>query len=850
MRHDSSISFRGCGVLASLFALACCGIMMADSARAIGDETRATTPKKSASAPGRGEEMNYGPFLSFTVLRPEPAGQKVVHGGASNGDPRGWRPVQIVDGIPEPARTDAGELAAVRGIAVKVADDAAICFDADLLSYSAGWTGGFLDLSHTDIAQYKGDQPARIRGDLQFGTIRPGWGKAGDFTDHRLDGQGPMPMELGRYRGLYRNGQKVVFAYSFAKAEILDLPGGESGDGQVGFTRTIRIGKSETPISLNIFEADRVRTARLASWSEGTEKKPVPAAEEKMVGDAANSVMSVLRDGIVTKISIVNAPAGATLELADEQHAAPLGALHPATHHRRVQLNLPALAAPVTFKVLIVTLPPGVMAESAIIQKAAAKIEDVKALCHGGPALWGNAITTQGSRGTDTGAYAVDAVRLPEDNPFKAWMRTTAVDFFSDGRAAVATFGGDVWIVSGLDDSLNRVAWKRFATGLYEPLGLKIVDDQIYVLGRDQITRLYDLNNDGEADFYENFCNAWVVSPAPHGFNLDLQADSAGNFYFGDCGNSAPLNVRMQQSLLKVSKYGRTCDVFATGLRAPNGFGMGPHDEVVFSDNQGHWTPVCRINLAKQGGFYGFVADPARSKLEPNLKIPRTYDPPLCWIPMNIDNSTGGQVWAGDKWGAMSGQMLSTSYGMSALYEVIWEKIDGIAQGGVVKLPLKFESGIMRARVNPKDGQVWVTGMKGWQTNARRDGCLQRVRATGKPAHMPVALHIGKRAISITFSDPLDAKIAVDEQSYGIEQWNYRWTGNYGSPDLKPSDPKANGHDEVAIKSVSISADHKTITLQIPDSKPVMQMMIQMHVAAADGTAIESEIYNTINKTP
>ena len=92
--------------------------------------------------------------------------------------------------------------------------------------------------------------------------------------------------------------------------------------------------------------------------------------------------------------------------------------------------------------------------------------------------------------------------------------------------------------------------------------------------------------------------------------------------------------------------------------------------------------------------------------------------------------------------------------------------------------------------------------------------------------------------------------MALDEQSYGIEQWNYRWTANYGSPDLKPSNPKVNGHDEVAIKSVTLSDDRKTITLHIPGLKPVMQMKIEMHLAAADGTAIEWEIDNTINKIP
>ena len=40
------------------------------------------------------------------------------------------------------------------------------------------------------------------------------------------------------------------------------------------------------------------------------------------------------------------------------------------------------------------------------------------------------------------------------------------------------------------------------------------MNDDIYVLGRDQITRLHDLNGDGEIDFYENFNNDMEVTPS------------------------------------------------------------------------------------------------------------------------------------------------------------------------------------------------------------------------------------------------------------------------------------------------------------------------------------------------
>ena len=107
-------------------------------------------------------------------------------------------------------------------------------------------------------------------------------------------------------------------------------------------------------------------------------------------------------------------------------------------------------------------------------------------------------------------------------------MRTTALDFFSDGRMAVSTLSGDVWIVSWTKENPNALSWNRFATGLYEPLGLKIVDDLVYVRGRDRITRLHDLNGDGEADFYENFYEEPdEIGASYHAFIYELQTDEA-----------------------------------------------------------------------------------------------------------------------------------------------------------------------------------------------------------------------------------------------------------------------------------------------------------------------------------
>ena len=72
-----------------------------------------------------------------------------------------------------------------------------------------------------------------------------------------------------------------------------------------------------------------------------------------------------------------------------------------------------------------------------------------------------------------------------------------------------------------------------------------------------------------------------------------------------------------------------------------------------------------------------------------------------------------------DKWGPLKDQLLHMSYGQSKLYVVLKEEKNGQMQGGVSRIPVDLSSSAMRARINPGDGQLYVSGLKGWQTNAK-----------------------------------------------------------------------------------------------------------------------------------
>ena len=318
---------------------------------------------------------------------------------------------------------------------------------------------------------------------------------------------------------------------------------------------------------------------------------------------------------------------------------------------------------------------------------------------------------------TPDGAYATDVITAPERNPWNRRVRFGGLDFFSDGnRAALSTWDGDVWIVEGLkNENFKDLKWTRFASGGFETLGLKIVDDVIYTSGRDEMTRYHDLNNDGAADHYESFNNDITSSQGFHEFVFDLHTDKAGIFYtikagpvrgggrgFGGGGGNGHVSAHAG-ALLKIDKYGEKLTVVATGFRAPNGMGVGPDGQLTSGDNEGTWVPRCPINWVKPGGFYG-VEDLAHKKPLPS------HHKPLCWLDKGWDNSGGGQEWVTSKrWGPFHGELLHTSYGRSSLYLVLKEEVAGQMQGGVVKFPLRFTSSAMRPRFNPHDCLLYTS---------------------------------------------------------------------------------------------------------------------------------------------
>jgi azurin len=436
-----------------------------------------------------------------------------------------------------------------------------------------------------------------------------------------------------------------------------------------------------------------------------------------------------------------------------------------------------------------------------------------------GPAQWPQWIETKGELGTQT-PFATDRITIPFKNPHGTLFFITAHDFFSDGTAAIASMTGEVWLVKGIDEKLEKLRWKRFATGLHQPLGMKVVKDKLYVLGRDQITCLHDLNNDDEADFYECVTNAMQTSPGGHDFIVGLEADKEGRWYFAS-GNQGICCVKMgQASSLPASA---NLEILATGFRNPNGLGLSPDGRfITTSVQEGDWTPatsICQIELGKNEGAHFGAGGPK------NGKAP---EPVLMYLPRGEDNSASSQVFiSSDQWASLKGDnnLIHLSSGGGSAWLMMRQNVKGLWQGAAVKISGNFDSGPQCARFNPKDGHLYVNGMTGWGTYTPKDGSFQRVRFTGGDKPVPVGFEARDNGVLIRFNQPVKD---ADSATCFAQCWNYKYGPQYGSPEYSVKYVDTPGHDPLEVRSVQKLDGDKALFLEIPQIVTASQIHLRI----------------------
>lgn len=687
-----------------------------------------------------------------------------------------------------------------RGIVINLGRDQWACFDVDLLRLSAVWRGsGVTAVALAPGSYHKPDQktpPGQSRLPQPAGTvwlangIYPGWQK-GDgvsLADPREPapspeevGRGPLNVALGRFQSIRLTAGGAVLDYTVAGAEVSEWITVSPDSERPVVERQFKVGPSVDPLLL-VLGLKRVD----------------PGAE----GAGFCSVGIAARDPSLVEI------------VPDES----AWIVRVASHETASEFS--------------VALAEGGTAPSAVTRSIPTDVPQSR---------WPEEILTRINVSTSDDAYVADDIALPLDNPWRRDVRISDIQFLRDGTGVAVTIDGDVWLVRGLNETDGTVRWKRFSSGLHEPMTLAIRDEQIYVFDRNGIWRLRDTNGDGEADVHELFSNAFAQTADTREFPSTVRLAPGGEFVIAKGGQESTTIGKHNGSVLRVTADGLRSTILGYGFRQPN-IGVNVRTGLVTaSDQQGHYVPSTPLHIVEGGQFYGFLS----GKL-PREKYPAPIAEPLTWIPHAVNPSGLSQVWLHDaQMGPLNDALIHISFNRPELFRVLLNHRGARLQAAVVRLAPAFDFAPLNGSVNPQDGQLYIAGFQvlGWGTTATRIAGLARIRYTGAASLIPNEVVAMDQGVLLRFNVPLDPEAAVRPESYALSSWGYERTYKYGSPQLKADGTP--GVDSLVPSSAYLSKDRRSVFVAVAGMKPVMQMQVDWTLATAGGIKVKDSAWFT-----
>lgn len=437
---------------------------------------------------------------------------------------------------------------------------------------------------------------------------------------------------------------------------------------------------------------------------------------------------------------------------------------------------------------------------------------------------------------------------LTQARPSSFLPKVGGMDFLKDGRMVVSTWEptGSVYILSNLyQKDPEKIGVKRIAKGLAEPLGVQVVDGVIYVLQKQELTRLVDTDGDEVADEYQTVSNQWQVSSNFHEFNFGLiykEGHFYGNLSTGILpGGASAKQVSDRGKVIKISEKDGSVEFIASGLRTPNGIGFGYKDEIFVSDNQGDWLPASKILHVQKDAWFG-----SRSvDFEGTEGMEETL--PVVWLPQDEIGNSPSQP-SVLKEGIYKDHMIHGEVTHGGLKRVFVEEVNGKLQGGVFRFTQGMEAGINRITWDKYGKNLYVGGIGNpgnWQHSGAQWYGLQRFSYNEKVTFEMLAVRAKSNGVEIEFTEALGDNSGNSAEDYDIKQWYYKPTADYGGPKL---DEKS-----LNIKSVNISKDRKKVFLELDGM--TAKHVVYVHL---DGTFISknnqelwsTECWYTMNAIP
>ena len=489
-------------------------------------------------------------------------------------------------------------------------------------------------------------------------------------------------------------------------------------------------------------------------------------------------------------------------------------------------VRVPPVQAPIEFSVaLSPDAPPTASATSAASNRP--------------PTRWPQSVTTRGTLSSSPDAFVVDRIAIPDANPWRRNVRFADVAFPTPGRAALVTFDGDVWTATGLGGNLQDIVWRRFTSGLHEPLAIAARDGALFVFDRNGIWRFEDSDSNGEADRHVLVANVFAQTAETREFAMSMRIAPDGAFIIAKGGQVGNTRGQHNGSVLRIAADGLSSSVVGWGLRQPFA-GVDPKTGMVLAtDQQGNYVPSTPLHIVRDGQYYGFLPDAL-----PKEQYPAPIAEPLAWIPHAVSASAGGLVWlTGARMGPLNDGLVYINYYRPGLLLARLDTRTARPRAAVTNLTNELTFAPLAGAVNPADGQLYVTGFRIWGTDAGELSGLARLRYTSAPSTLPNEVIATDRGVLVRFDVPLDRTVATDPSNFSAERWNYQRTSAYGSPHFTLKGER--GQDTLVPSSAYVTPDGKNLFIAIPGMQPSMQMRIGWSLATATGTRLDGNVYLT-----
>ncbi len=464
--------------------------------------------------------------------------------------------------------------------------------------------------------------------------------------------------------------------------------------------------------------------------------------------------------------------------------------------------------------------------------------------------------------GETAAAYRVVTLEHPKELALEA----SGLASLPDGKLAVAIRRGEIWIAENpTAENGTGIRWKRFASGLHEPLGLAFRDGALFTTQRSEVTRLRDTDGDGVADEYLCVAKGWGVSGNYHEYAYGPKFDPTGAMWVTlNCsmGKGAFPEKDWRGYSLRIAPDGKWQPV-SGGMRSPCGIGVNTAGDVFYSEQQGNWNAAGGIHHIRQGAFHGhadsfafaelpgapFAKPAAPVKHLPIAEAARQmpiYKPAAVWLPyrkmgmsctdITLDN-TGG------KFGPFAGQFFVGEFTMSQINRVFLEKVDGEYQGACFPFLEGFQSAPLRMEFGA-DGSMFVGETnRGWNSFGNRSYGLQRVVWSGRTPFTIKTMEALSDGFRCTFTKPIKADAAQTAQ-WRIKSYTYEYQPEYGGDEIQTQ--------ELKVKVADVAPDGLSVRLAVENLRAgfVHELSIADLPAQDADTLAPAVAYYTLNRIP